>query len=110
MDLTIIIPSYNTKDLLDRCLSSIFASIKKSLLKVEVIVIDNNSTDGSQELVSKKYDQVLKVFNKENLGYGKANNLGLKKATGEYILLLNSDCKALDQAIDMLFEFSKKHP
>jgi GT2 family glycosyltransferase len=109
MDLSIIIPSYNTKDLLDRCLESIFSSIKHSTYSVEVIVVDNNSTDGSVEMLNKKYEQVIKVFNKENVGYGKANNIGIKKSNGTHILLLNSDCKVLNAAIETLFIFSKKH-
>lgn len=109
MDLSIIIPSFNTKDLLDRCLSSIYESLEKSNLSFEAIVVDNASTDGTVELLNKKYPRVIKIFNHENLGYGKANNLGIKKAKGEYILLLNSDIKVLDKAIENLFEFTRLH-
>jgi N-acetylglucosaminyl-diphospho-decaprenol L-rhamnosyltransferase len=110
MDLSIIIPSFNTKDLLDRCLESIYRTLKKTSLSFEVIVIDNNSSDGSVELLNKKYEQVIKVFNKENVGYGKANNIGIKRAIGTQILLLNSDCVVLDDAIDKLYRFSLSHP
>lgn len=109
MDLSIIIPSFNTKDLLDRCLSSIFESLKDSKTKFEVIVVDNASNDGTVELLNKKYTRVVKVFNKTNLGYGKANNIGIKKAKGDFILLLNSDIKVLGQAIDSLLDFVRVH-
>lgn len=109
MDLSIIIPSFNTKDLLDRCLTSIYNSLQGSKLSFEVIVIDNASNDGTVGLLNKKYPRVEKIFNKINLGYGKANNLGIKKAKGNYILLLNSDIKVLDSAIETLFDFTKDH-
>jgi hypothetical protein len=110
MDLSIIIPSYNTKDLLDRCLASIFRTMDKTSVSFEVIVVDNKSTDGSIELLNKKYDQVIKVFNKENFGYGKANNIGINRSKGTHILLLNSDCVVLDDAIENLYRFSLSHP
>lgn len=109
MDLSIIIPSYNTKNLLDRCLESVLASMKEINLNVEVIVVDNNSTDGSVELLNKKYTRVKKIFKKENLGYGKANNLGIKEAKGEYILLLNSDCILKKNAIERFHHCLTSH-
>lgn len=109
MDLSIIIPSFNTKDLLDRCLSSAYESLRGSKIKFEIIVVDNASDDGSVELLNKKYPRVIKIFSKKNFGYGKANNLGIKKANGEFILLLNSDIKVLDRGIEKLFNFSKSH-
>lgn len=110
MDLSIIIPSFNTKDLLDRCLSSIFESLKDSKTKFEVIVVDNASNDSTVELLNKKYTRVVKIFNKTNLGYGKANNIGIKKSKGDFILLLNSDIKVLESAIDSLLDFARVHP
>jgi hypothetical protein len=110
MNLSIIIPSFNTKELLDQCLASIFASVKPNPFSFEVIVVDNSSSDGSVELVKKKYPLVLLLQNKTNLGYGKANNIAMKKARGEYILLLNSDCIVKDKAIENLLNFaSHKH-
>jgi len=109
MDLSIIITSYNTKDLLDQCLSSVCRTLKKSELTFEIIVIDNASTDRSQEMVSRKYPKVVCIINKENVGFGKANNLGIHKAKGEYILLLNSDTQVRNGAIEQLFSFCKTH-
>lgn len=104
MDLSIIIPSFNTKDLLDRCLSSIYSGLKDSSLTFEIIVLDNASTDGSQPLLKEKYPRVIKIFNKDNIGYGKANNIGIRKAKGKYVLLLNSDIKVQNGAVNTLFE------
>lgn len=108
MDLSIIIPSFNTKSLLDRCLRSIFSSLSKSKLKSEVIVVDNGSTDGSLG-VAKEFGATL-IQNKENVGYGKANNQGIKLAKGEIILLLNSDIKVIDDGIQKLHAFARAHP
>lgn len=107
MDLSIIIPSYNTKALLERCIISIITGLKESDVSHEVIVVDNASTDGSPELLRKKYPQVQLVCNTENVGYGKANNQAIKKARGEYILLLNSDIVVQNDAIGLLYRFIK---
>lgn len=109
MDLSIIIPSHNTKDLLDRCLTSIFASLRQSQLNFEVIVVDNASEDGTIELLNKKYHRVVKIFNNTNLGYGRANNQAIRRAKGKFILLLNSDIKVLNEAIDRMYSFAKEH-
>lgn len=107
MDLSIIIPSYNTSALLERCLISIREDLKKSNISYEIIVVDNASTDGSPELLSKKYPQVQLVCNTENLGYGKANNYGIRKAKGKFVLLLNSDIVVQHDAIGALYRFIK---
>lgn len=110
MDLSIIIPSYNTKDLLDRCLSSITNSLRFRPLTYEVIVVDNASSDGTKELLNKKYTRVIKIFNRENVGYGRANNQGIRKAKGSYILLLNSDIEVLNSGIERLVAFGMSRP
>lgn len=110
MDLSIIIPSYNTKGLLVRCIDSIFQSLKNAQFSYEVIVVDNASKDGTRELLNKKYPQVIKILNNENVGYGKANNQGIKKARGTYLLLLNSDIAVVDDAIEKLYTYVTVHP
>lgn len=109
MDLSIIIPNYNTKKLLDRCLESIYTSLGTSKISFEIIVIDNSSKDASVKLLNTKYPRTVTVLNKKNLGYGKANNQGIRKAKGNYVLLLNTDVKVLDNAISKLLNFIKLH-
>jgi GT2 family glycosyltransferase len=109
MDLTIIIPSFNTKKLLQECLNSIYSSLKEAYLNFEVIVVDNASTDESGKMVSKYFPKVKLIRNKENLGYARANNLAVEKAKGKYILFLNSDIKVLGNAIEKLYNFLSKN-
>lgn len=103
MKLSIIIISYKTKNLLRNCLKSIFES--KIDFPIEVIVVDNNSNDGSVEMVRKEFSSVRLIINKENLGYGKANNQGMKIAKGEYILLLNSDTEIINKAVSKMVKW-----
>lgn len=110
MDLSVIIVSFNTEKLLNDCLSSLFSSLKKSNVSHEVIVVDNASHDGTRAMLSSKYSNVITILNSGNVGFGKANNQGIKKAKGEYILLLNSDTILFPSSIATLFEFAKKHP
>jgi len=95
MDLTVIILSFNTKDITGRCLSKLQLSVvscqTKFKNKVEVIVLDNGSTDGSAEMIKSEYPWVKLIVSKENLGFSKGNNLVMKKAKNPLILLLNSD-------------------
>ena len=109
MDLSIIIPSYNTKDLLDRCLASIFISLSASKLSYEVIVVDNASGDDTRQLLKIKYPRVILILNSKNVGYGKANNQAIKKAHGRYILLLNSDTITEGAAIHEVTEFGQEN-
>ncbi len=110
IDVSIIIVSFNTKQLLDDCLSSVYASLDGNRIKAEVIVVDNVSKDGSVEMVKKKYSKVVLIANKENVGFGKANNQGIRVAKGEHILLLNSDTVVQNDAISKLVSFSADHP
>lgn len=89
MQLSIIIVNYNVEYFLEQCLHSVGAALKN--LEAEVFVVDNNSVDGSVEMVKKKFPEVKLIANKENLGFSKANNLAIRQAKGKYILLLNPD-------------------
>ena len=110
MNLSIIIVSFNTKKLLDECLSSIYKSLKSSLLKFEIIVVDNVSADGTREMLTEKYPKVVTILNSQNAGFGRANNQGIRKAKGTTILLINSDTVVPVGAIQSLYEFSEEHP
>lgn len=110
MDLSIIIVSFNTKKLTEDCLTSVNKSLKGAKIDYETIVVDNVSTDGTREMLKKKFPEVVAIFNTENVGFGRANNQGMKVARGEYILLLNSDTIVLNNAIGKLLSFAKQHP
>ena len=105
MDLSVIIVNWNTKKLLDRCLTSIFKFTEA--LDFEVSVVDNGSQDGSQALVKQKFPRVMLIPNKDNLGFTKANNQGIKIANGEYILLLNSDTYLIENSLKKLVDNAK---
>ena len=85
MDLSVIIVNWNTNKLLEGCLRSVFKFTKN--ITFEVIVVDNGSRDSSQAMVKKKYPQVKLIPNRDNLGFTKANNQGIKIAEGKYILI-----------------------
>lgn len=110
MDLSIIIPTFNTKDLLDRCLQSVYQSLKSVQFSWEIIVIDNASRDGTTTLLKSKYTRVKRIFNTSNVGYGRANNQGIKLSKGTTILLLNTDIIAIGNSIKQMYEFSLEHP
>ncbi len=110
MDLSVIIISFNTKKLTEDCLTSTIKSLKQAKLTWEIIVVDNVSTDGTREMLKKKFPEVRTILNQENVGFGRGNNQGIKAAKGEYILLLNSDTVVLNTAIGKLLSFAKQHP
>ncbi|MCX5693274.1 MAG: glycosyltransferase family 2 protein [Candidatus Omnitrophica bacterium] len=87
--ISVIIVNYNRKDLLQNCLDAVRMQNVKD---VEIIVVDNGSLDGSAEIVKADYPEVKVVENKENLYFCKANNQGIEKARGDFVLCLNSDC------------------
>ena len=110
MDLSIIIVSFNTQKLTHDCIASIFRSLDHTKISFEVIVVDNISTDGTRDIIKKKFPKVRLILNRINAGFGKANNQAIKVAKGEYILLLNSDTVALNSSILKLHAFVKQHP
>ena len=111
--LSVIIVSWNTCQLLDRCLETLTTELKEQQLwslDSEIFVIDNASADKSAEMVRQQYPQFKLIANNENLGFAKANNQALKQVTGQYILLLNPDTEILPGALGGLIDFLDKHP
>lgn len=119
MQLSIVIVSYNTKDFLKKCLASIFENTSLQLT-YEVIIVDNASTDGTiveitnlfrlAKAEKNKYIPPLKLIkNSYNLGFSKANNIGVSEARGEFILFLNSDTLVYKHTIDKLVQFMEHH-
>lgn len=108
MLLTIIIISYNTKDLTLACIESIYE--QESKLDFNIIVLDNNSADGSADAIAEKFPGVNLIRSVDNVGFAPGNNICAKQVKSEYILLLNPDTVVLDNAIDKLIQFAEQFP
>jgi hypothetical protein len=108
VDVSVIIVSWNTQELLDRCLRQLYVAAVG--LNVEVFVVDNASHDGSQALVRERYPEVLLIANDTNVGFVRANNQALPAAQGEFVLLLNSDAFLDAQALRVLIAFMRANP
>lgn len=106
MDLSIIIVSWNVKEKLKDNLRALFESQN---VNFEVFVVDNNSEDGSVEMVKKYYPRVKIIANRENLGFAKANNQAIKLASGRYVLLLNPDMRVFDDTLSNMFSWMNAH-
>jgi GT2 family glycosyltransferase len=104
--ISIIIVSWNAKAYLLKCL----ASLANETYPLEIIVVDNNSSDGSPEAVAREYPKVKLIRSPENLGFAKANNLGIKAATGDYLAFVNNDVEVFPGCIPSLVAFSAAHP
>lgn len=107
MDVSIIIVNYNTCKMLEDCINSIYKFT--SDLEYEIIVSDNNSSDGSIEMLRKNFPKVVIVENKRNLGFGAANNEGRKISKGKYVFYLNSDTLLLNNAVKIFFDYFEKN-
>ncbi len=107
MKLSIVIVNWKTKELTAAAIASVFEQTKALLF--EVILIDNNSADGSVEALRSQFPQIIIVENATNLGFGKANNQGMRLAKGQYIMLLNSDTVVLDRALEKMVAYLEEH-
>lgn len=108
MLLSIIIVSWNARAYLNKCLISLESELAQ--LPSEVIVVDNASTDGSEELVRNYYPHVKLFCNSKNLGFAKANNIGIRQSKGEYVALLNSDIEVQAGCFKRMLQFMEKNP
>lgn len=106
--LSIVIVNYNVKYFLEQCLSSVRHASKD--IETEVFVVDNNSVDSSVKMVREKFPEAILIENHENLGFSKANNQAINKATGDYILLLNPDTIVEDDTLVKVVDFMDDHP
>ena len=95
--LSVVVVSFNTRDLLRECLASVSAHLGS--LSHETLVVDNASSDGSAEMVAAEFPSVRLLRNAANEGFGRANNLAMREARGEVFLLLNSDAKLVDASL-----------
>jgi GT2 family glycosyltransferase len=117
--LSVVTVNWNTRDLLHNCLASIASDPGLSLQaqrsandgqRVEIIVVDNASADGSAEMVRAEYPEVELIVNAQNVGFARANNQGIRASQGQYIVLLNSDTVVPSGALAALAAFLEAHP
>lgn len=107
-ELTVIVISYNTRDLTLAALRTLYAETRET--RFRAVVFDNASADGSPEAIAAEFPQVNVMPSAENLGFAKANNLVAMEATTDWILLLNPDTEVQDGAVDKLMAFARAHP
>lgn len=108
MKLSVVIVNYNVKYFLEQCLHSSLKAAQK--VATEIWVVDNNSVDGSVEMVQKKFPSIKLIANKDNKGFSKANNQAIRQATGDYILLLNPDTVVEEDTFEKVVRFMDEHP
>lgn len=108
VDMSIVLVCWNNKAYLDPCLKSLYEGGLKS--SFDVIVVDNGSTDGSQQMLAEKYPDVKLIQNEGNVGLGKASNQGIEATKGRFVLLLNNDTLVNGSALDVLVEYLDANP
>jgi GT2 family glycosyltransferase len=108
MKLSVVIVSYNVRQYLTACIDSVALALKG--IEGEVFVVDNNSTDDSVEVIARDYPWVHLINNIENLGFSKANNIAIRQAAGEYVLLLNPDTVVAEDTLRHVLAFMDEHP
>ena len=108
MKLSVVIVSYNVRSYLEQCLQSVQRALEG--LEGEVFVVDNHSDDDSVKTVREHYPWVRLIENQENLGFSKANNLAIRQAQGDYVLLLNPDTVVAEDTFQKSLKFMDEHP
>jgi GT2 family glycosyltransferase len=103
IDVSIILVNFNTCQLTIQAITSIYKYTNR--IKFEIIVVDNNSNDNSVEQIQFLFPEIRIIKNNKNIGFGRANNEGIKIAKGEYIFLLNTDAYLLNNAIEIFYDF-----
>ncbi|MGJ0483999.1 MAG: glycosyltransferase family 2 protein [Methylomicrobium sp.] len=108
LTVSIIIVSWNARDYLRKCLSSLSSGVCQ--YPMEIIVVDNASSDGSPECVASEFPNVRLIRNTENMGFSKANNIGVSVSSGDYLCFVNSDVEVLPDCITRLVNYVEEHP
>ncbi len=107
VDITVVIVNYNVRDFLLRCLNSVRQAQKD--LDIEIIVVDNNSSDGSIEYLKPIFPEVEFIRQDKNVGFGEANNIGINKAQGKYVLILNPDTLLEEETLVKMYDFMEEN-
>jgi GT2 family glycosyltransferase len=105
VSLSVVIVSWNAKAYLEECLQSLAEDVYDG--PMEIVVVDNASSDGSADMVKRQFPAVTLIRNAANLGFSKANNIGIRRCTGDYIALVNSDIHVLKGCLSELVAFSE---
>lgn len=108
VNISIIVVTWNNKNIISACLDSLFEA--DNAANLEIIVADNDSTDGTADFIREKYPQVELICNSQNLGFAKANNLGIRRATGELICLINSDVAVPADCVSKMVSYMQNNP
>lgn len=108
MELSVIIVSFNVKDFLQQCLNSVRSAVEKT--ECEIFVVDNNSADGSAEMVKKEFPDVSLITNQINTGFSAANNQAIRRSAGRFVLLLNPDTIVEKDTFLKCLDFMNSHP
>ena len=108
MDLSVIIVNYNVRHFLEQCLLSVKTAAEN--IGCEVIVVDNNSADGSCSMIKKNFPEVTLIRNNDNRGFAAACNQGMVISAGKYVLLLNPDTLVEEDTFIRCIEFMNEHP
>jgi GT2 family glycosyltransferase len=106
-DISVVITSWNARRFLRKCLNSLGIGTKK--LSCEIIVVDNASSDGSLEMVRDEFPEVRLVAMEKNVGFARANNVGINESRGRYLCLVNSDVEVFDDTVGNLFDYMEAH-
>ncbi len=104
MKLSVIILNYNVRFFLEQCILSVLVGLKK--IESEIIVVDNNSSDDSCQMVKQLFPEIILLENKENLGFSKANNQAVKIAKGEYVCILNPDTAVTEYTFGEVLKYA----
>src|SRR5512140_1497859 len=110
MDISIIIVTYNVREFLRGALESVRRSLEAGKLTGEVFVVDNASRDQSAEMVARDFPEVKLFALNENLGFGRANNLAMRQAQGDYQLILNPDTILGEETLRVMIDFMRANP
>lgn len=107
MDVSVILVSYNTKDLTLDCIKSVYE--KTSGLDFDIYLVDNNSHDGTCDAVEQQYPDVKVIRNQDNKGFGAANNIAIRLSDAKYVFCLNTDTLLINNAIKVLYDYMENN-
>lgn len=107
-DVSIIVLSWNARDMVEQCLEAL--GLHATKYSMETVVVDNASTDGAWDMVREKYPHARLIRNRENLGFAKGNNVGIRATESKYLCLLNSDIVILPGCLDRVIDYMEAHP